>query len=100
MKAPRPAVRRSLLVALLLALLAHAAALSWLSLLLQPPTLLRPLAPPMYTRVLQAEGPAPRLPAALRWLLGFRAVRRVPARLVGYGVRPEHVRSPATESPG
>ncbi|MCZ2104853.1 MAG: FAD-dependent oxidoreductase [Burkholderiales bacterium] len=54
----------------------------------------------LIARVLQAEGPAPRLPAALRWLLGFRAVRRIPARLVGYGVRPEHVRSPATEPPG
>ena len=57
MKALRPAGRRSLLVALLLTLLAHLAALGWLSVLLQPPTLLRALAPPMYTRTLQAQAP-------------------------------------------
>jgi hypothetical protein len=27
----------------------------------------------------------------LRWLLGFRAVRQIPARLFGYGLRREHV---------
>lgn len=49
----------------------------------------------LIARVLQAEGPPPRLPGPVRWLLGFRAVRRIPARLIGYGVRPEHVRTPA-----
>lgn len=49
----------------------------------------------LIARVLQAQGPPPRVPALLAWLLGFRAVRRIPARLVGYGVRPEHVRTPA-----
>ena len=57
MKAPRPAARRTLLVALLLALLGHVAALGVLRILLQPPTLLRELAQPMYTRTLQAEAP-------------------------------------------
>ena len=32
------------------------------------------------------------LPALLRWLLRFRVVRNIPARLMGYGVRREHVR--------
>ncbi len=57
MKAPRPAARRTLLIALLLALLGHVAALGVLRILLQPPTLLRELAQPMYTRTLQAEAP-------------------------------------------
>lgn len=57
MKAPRPAARRTLLTALLLALLGHVAALGFLRILLQPPTLLRELAQPMYTRTLQAEAP-------------------------------------------
>lgn len=52
----------------------------------------------LIARVLQAEGPPPRVPALLRWLLGLRAVRRIPARLVGYGVRPEHVRTPAVDA--
>ena len=55
----RPAVRRALLAALGIALLAHAAVLGWVSVLLQPPSLLRELAQPMYTRTLQAEAPAP-----------------------------------------
>ena len=32
-----------------------------------------------------------RIPPLLRWLLGFRAVRQIPARLFGYGLRREHV---------
>ena len=32
------------------------------------------------------------LPKLLRWLLGFRSVRHVAARVLGYGVRREHVR--------
>jgi hypothetical protein len=31
------------------------------------------------------------VPALLRWLLGFRTVRHVPARLFGYGLRRERV---------
>jgi 2-polyprenyl-6-methoxyphenol hydroxylase-like FAD-dependent oxidoreductase len=34
----------------------------------------------------------PELPKLLRWILGFRAVRHIPARVLGYGVRREHVR--------
>lgn len=40
-------------------------------------------------------GAAPsRLPLALRLLARFAVLRRIPARLIGIGVRPEHVRSP------
>jgi 2-polyprenyl-6-methoxyphenol hydroxylase-like FAD-dependent oxidoreductase len=38
-----------------------------------------------------ATEPAPRLPFALRLLQAFPFLRRIPARLVGIGVRPEHV---------
>ena len=37
----------------------------------------------------------PDLPPLLRWLLRFRAVRHIPARVFGYGVRRERVRDPA-----
>jgi 2-polyprenyl-6-methoxyphenol hydroxylase-like FAD-dependent oxidoreductase len=41
-------------------------------------------------------GAAPsRLPLPLRLLRRFAILRRLPARLIGIGVRPEHVRSPA-----
>ncbi len=63
MKAPRSAARRSWLVALGLTLLVHALALGWLSVLLQPPSLLRDVVQPMYTRSLQAEAP-PQVAAA------------------------------------
>jgi 2-polyprenyl-6-methoxyphenol hydroxylase-like FAD-dependent oxidoreductase len=35
-----------------------------------------------------------RLPVALRLLARYARLRRIPARLIGIGVRPEHVRSP------
>jgi 2-polyprenyl-6-methoxyphenol hydroxylase-like FAD-dependent oxidoreductase len=44
--------------------------------------------------VLRREA-APRIPTLLRWLLRFRAVRHLPARLIGYGVRRERVRTPS-----
>ena len=37
----------------------------------------------------------PRLPLALRPLRRFAVLRRIPARLIGIGIRPEHVRAPA-----
>ncbi|MBI1727122.1 MAG: FAD-dependent oxidoreductase [Candidatus Rokubacteria bacterium] len=41
-------------------------------------------------------GAAPtRLPLALRLLRRFAILRRIPARLIGIGVRPEHVKAPA-----
>jgi len=41
-------------------------------------------------------GAAPsRLPLALRLLRRFAVLRRLPARLIGLGIRPEHVKSPA-----
>jgi 2-polyprenyl-6-methoxyphenol hydroxylase-like FAD-dependent oxidoreductase len=43
---------------------------------------------------LQHRDTPPRLPGVVRWLLGFRAVRSLPARLFGLGIRREHVRSP------
>ncbi len=41
-----------------------------------------------------ARGPL-EVPLAVRMLARFPALRRIPARLVGVGVRPEHVASPA-----
>lgn len=41
--------------------------------------------------VLADAGRPPRLPAPLRWAVQFRAVRNVPARFIGYGVRQEQV---------
>jgi 2-polyprenyl-6-methoxyphenol hydroxylase-like FAD-dependent oxidoreductase len=41
----------------------------------------------------QAGGPPLRPPFALRMLTGFEFARRIPARVVGMGFRPEHVRS-------
>lgn len=46
------------------------------------------------TRALAAKGPL-RAPLAFRLFRRFPVLRRVPARLVGVGVRPEHVRTPA-----
>jgi 2-polyprenyl-6-methoxyphenol hydroxylase-like FAD-dependent oxidoreductase len=47
------------------------------------------------SRVLaQAAGPL-RPPLAVRLLARFAALRRIPARMVGVGVRPEHVASPS-----
>jgi 2-polyprenyl-6-methoxyphenol hydroxylase-like FAD-dependent oxidoreductase len=39
-----------------------------------------------------------KLPLALRLLRRFAVLRRIPARLIGIGVRPEHVRSAAAAS--
>jgi 2-polyprenyl-6-methoxyphenol hydroxylase-like FAD-dependent oxidoreductase len=50
----------------------------------------------LISRALERAGAPPRIPAWLRFLLGFRAVRHIPARLFGYGLRQEHVRT----SPG
>lgn len=48
------------------------------------------------SRVLaNSEGAALPVPAAVRLLGRFAFLRRLPARMVGVGVRPEHVRSPS-----
>jgi 2-polyprenyl-6-methoxyphenol hydroxylase-like FAD-dependent oxidoreductase len=47
----------------------------------------------LISRALERAGAPPRLPGWLRFLLGFRAVRHIPARLFGYGIRQEHVRT-------
>jgi 2-polyprenyl-6-methoxyphenol hydroxylase-like FAD-dependent oxidoreductase len=43
--------------------------------------------------------PLTRLPFALKLLQLFPILRRIPARLVGMGVRPEHVHTPDTKKP-
>lgn len=45
-------------------------------------------------RALANSGKPPRLPALARFLMHFRAVRHIPARLFGYGIRRERVRTP------
>jgi 2-polyprenyl-6-methoxyphenol hydroxylase-like FAD-dependent oxidoreductase len=47
------------------------------------------------SRVLAGGGGPLEVPLAVRLLARFAALRRIPARLVGVGVRPEHVASPA-----
>jgi len=48
--------------------------------------------------LLQGQGPS-RPPLALRLLARSRLLRRLPAAFLGFGVRPEHVRSPITRKP-
>jgi 2-polyprenyl-6-methoxyphenol hydroxylase-like FAD-dependent oxidoreductase len=50
------------------------------------------------TRVLAAKRD-PKPPFAVKLLNRFRFLRQIPARLVGLGFRPEHVRSPAAVEP-
>ncbi|HLI17689.1 MAG TPA: FAD-dependent oxidoreductase [Rhodanobacteraceae bacterium] len=52
----------------------------------------------LISRVLETSGEAPRVPALLRFLFRFRAIRHRPARLFGYGLRQEHVHTPASRS--
>jgi 2-polyprenyl-6-methoxyphenol hydroxylase-like FAD-dependent oxidoreductase len=47
------------------------------------------------SRVLASDADAANPPLVLRLLSRFAVLRRIPARIVGVGVRPEHVRSPA-----
>ena len=44
------------------------------------------------TRALSAKGPL-KVPFAMKLIRRFRLLRRIPARIVGLGVRPEHVRT-------
>jgi 2-polyprenyl-6-methoxyphenol hydroxylase-like FAD-dependent oxidoreductase len=46
------------------------------------------------TRVLASSDPLP-VPFAVRLLQRWPILRRIPARLIGIGIRPEHVRTPA-----
>jgi 2-polyprenyl-6-methoxyphenol hydroxylase-like FAD-dependent oxidoreductase len=46
------------------------------------------------SRALEEGGKPPSMPWILRVLLKFRVVRNGPARLFGYGLRREHVRTP------
>jgi 2-polyprenyl-6-methoxyphenol hydroxylase-like FAD-dependent oxidoreductase len=43
------------------------------------------------SRVLATTGEVTQLPALIRFFLQFRFIRHIPARLIGYGVRREHV---------
>jgi 2-polyprenyl-6-methoxyphenol hydroxylase-like FAD-dependent oxidoreductase len=43
------------------------------------------------SRALETSGTPMEVPALLRWLLRYRTVRNLPARLLGYGFRQEHV---------
>ena len=47
------------------------------------------------SRALAETGEPVQLPSIVRGLLRFRTMRRIPARLLGYGVRREHVRTVA-----
>ena len=49
------------------------------------------------SRALQAKGQM-ETPLVVRLIARFPLLRRIPARLLGLGVRPEHVRTPATPS--
>ena len=51
------------------------------------------------SRVLVKEGEAIGVPLAVRLLSRSAMLRRIPARMVGIGVRPEHVQSPALSAP-
>jgi hypothetical protein len=46
--------------------------------------------------VLDSKGPLP-APWAVRLLAWFPFLRRIPARLIGLGVRPEHVHTPVAK---
>jgi len=46
-------------------------------------------------RVLRSGGGTLRVPLPLRLIARFPRRRRIPARMIGLGVRPEHVRTPA-----
>ena len=47
------------------------------------------------SRVIASDGAPIRPPLAVRLLSRFARLRKIPARLIGIGVRPEHIRSPA-----
>jgi hypothetical protein len=49
-------------------------------------------------RVLKSNQPI-KAPAPLKLFNRFPVLRWLPARVVGLGVRPEHVRSPESETP-
>jgi hypothetical protein len=46
------------------------------------------------TSVLGSDGAPLRVPLALRLLARWPRLRRIPARLIGLGVRPEHIGPP------
>ena len=51
------------------------------------------------TPALAHQAPARELPLPLKLLRQFPALRRIPARAIGLGFRPEHVHTPRTASP-
>lgn len=52
----------------------------------------------LLTPALSRQTPIRRLPLLLKILQWFPVLRRIPARMVGIGVRPEHVKSPAIKA--
>jgi 2-polyprenyl-6-methoxyphenol hydroxylase-like FAD-dependent oxidoreductase len=50
-------------------------------------------------RALRNQAPADGLPLPLQLLRRFPVLRRIPARMVGIGFRPEHVRAPRATNP-
>jgi 2-polyprenyl-6-methoxyphenol hydroxylase-like FAD-dependent oxidoreductase len=51
----------------------------------------------LITRVLRGDSASFKPPLALRLAARFPRLRRIPARLIGIGIRPEHIRSPAAQ---
>ena len=51
-------------------------------------------------RLLMRRGGDFEPPRALRWLDHYPVLRRIPAALIGFGYRPEHVASPLAEPIG
>jgi len=43
------------------------------------------------SKILASHDTAPRIPAPIRWLLKFRLIRSIPARIIGYGFNREDV---------
>jgi 2-polyprenyl-6-methoxyphenol hydroxylase-like FAD-dependent oxidoreductase len=52
------------------------------------------------SRLLMRQGGDFETPRALRWLDRYPMLRRIPAALIGFGYRAEHVKSPASRHPG
>ncbi|MDO5691551.1 MAG: DUF3108 domain-containing protein [Pseudomonadota bacterium] len=89
--------RRALLVSTALVLVLHVVALAWLSVLLRPPSILKDVAPPFYTRTITPEAPAavaaaaptvvaitrPNRPSAL-----IKPARNAPENIANKGVPP------------
>lgn len=43
------------------------------------------------SKTLETSGELPKIPKVVRWLLRFRLIRNIPARIIGYGLGREQV---------